>query len=181
MRNRRKPTPRRQRTFLPERTGYTESTRSEWKEEIRPILELYVDRTPGSFVEEKTISLVWHYRKADHELASVRVKELEDNLSRLTANTSIGVIKGSKIIEVKNVDIDKGKAASRWIQERNWGFILAIGDDTTDEDLFTAVPDSAYSVKVGLGASRARFSIDSQNEVRLLLKKLISKKYTRSD
>ena len=71
--------------------------------------------------------------------------------------------------------------ASRWIQERNWGFILAIGDDTTDEDLFTAVPDSAYSVKVGLGASRARFSIDSQNEVRLLLKKLISKKYTRSD
>ena len=43
-----------------------------WKDEIRPILDIYVDRTPGSFIEEKDFSLVWHYRKAMPELGSVR-------------------------------------------------------------------------------------------------------------
>ncbi len=147
-----------------------EPLRSDWKDTIRPILELYVDRTPGSFIEEKEFSLVWHYRKADPELGRVRASELKDNLLHLTVNLNLRVLEGSKVIEIKNVGVDKGKAAQRWIRKRRWGFILAAGDDWTDEDLFSSLPEWAYSIKVGKGSSSAKFNVDSPFEVRKLLR-----------
>ena len=62
-----------------------EPPENDWKTEILPVLEVYVDRTPGSFIEEKELSLVWHYRNCDAELAAVRAKELKDVLLNLTA------------------------------------------------------------------------------------------------
>jgi len=144
-----------------------------WKKEIRPILELYADRTPGSFVEEKSSSLVWHYRKADPELGSVRAKELSDTLSHFAADTDLGVLEGNKVIEIKNASINKGRVALKWTPKKRWEFILAIGDDTTDEDLFAALPKSGFTVKVGIGASRAAYYLDSPTEIRRLLDELV--------
>jgi trehalose 6-phosphate synthase/phosphatase len=149
-----------------------EPLRAEWKEKMRPILEWYEDRTPGSFIEEKDFSLVWHYRKADPELASMRARELKDELLQLTSNLNLGILEGSKVIEIKSVGIDKGRAALHWLSRRNWDFILAIGDDWTDEDLFEVLPDSAYSIKVGLSPSKAKFNLDSVKEVRVLIRDL---------
>jgi len=145
----------------------------DWKEEIRSILEVHMDRTPGSFIEEKEFSLVWHYRKADPALASIRARELKDALLHLTTNLDLGVLEGSKVMEIKHIGINKGRAAQRWLAKEQWDFILAIGDDVTDEDTFAVLPESAYSLKVGLGPSRARFNIASSNEVRELLAALI--------
>ncbi len=145
----------------------------EWKGEIRSILEMHMDRTPGSFIEEKECSLVWHYRKADSELASLRARELKDALLHLTTNLDLGVLEGSKVMEIKHIGINKGRAAQRWLAKEQWDFILAIGDDLTDEDTFAVLPESAYSIKVGLGPSRARFNISSSDEVKALLATLI--------
>ena len=149
-----------------------EPLENDWKKEILPVLEVYVDRTPGSFIEEKEFSLVWHYRNCDAELAAVRAKELKDVLLNLTANLNIGVMEGNKVIEIKNTNINKGRAALKWISKKQWDFILAIGDDLTDEDIFAALPDAAYSIKVGLGSSRAKFYMESVDEVRALLKSI---------
>jgi trehalose 6-phosphate synthase/phosphatase len=111
-----------------------------WKDTIRPILELYADRTPGSIVEEKNFSLVWHYRRADPELAYLRVQELKSALLNLTENLGIGVFEGSKILEVKSMVVTKGRAAEIWISKKNWDFIVAAGDDYTDEDMFCELP-----------------------------------------
>jgi trehalose 6-phosphate synthase/phosphatase len=146
--------------------------RNDWKSQVRPLLELYVDRTPGSFVEEKGYSLSWHYRRADLGLGSLRAMELRDDLLSLTANLPIGVLEGSMVIEVKDVTVNKGRAVSRWLDSGDRDFILAVGDDWTDEDMFGALPESAYAVKVGRGASRAKFYLDSYRDVRALLKKL---------
>lgn len=146
----------------------------DWKEEIRPILELYMDRTPGSFIEEKGFSLVWHYRRADSSLGTTRVRELTDELVNLTANLNLQILEGSKVVEVKNSGINKGRAALRWIAREEWGFILAIGDDRTDEDMFGVVPEWAYSLKVGLSSSLARFNLKLQGDVLLLLKELVA-------
>jgi len=152
-----------------------EPLRNDWKDTIRPILELYADRTPGSSVEEKDFSLVWHYRKADSELASLRIQELRDAVLNLTENLDIGVFEGSKILEVKNIGISKGHAAERWLAKGKWDFILAAGDDYTDEDMFSILPENAYSIKVGYGISKARFNLDSVNELRDLLGELTKK------
>jgi len=153
-----------------------EPLRNDWKDTIRPILELYADRTPGSSVEEKDFSLVWHYRKADSELASLRIQELRGAVLNLTENLDIGVFEGSKILEVKNIGISKGHATERWLAKDKWDFILAAGDDYTDEDMFSILPESAYSIKVGYGISKARFNLDSVNELRGLLEELTKKR-----
>ena len=145
---------------------------TDWKGIVKPILERYKRRTPGALVEEKNFSLVWHYRRADPELASVRVAELKETLYFLTANLKVEVAEGNKIVEVKNAGINKGRAAMNWIGRKQWDFILAVGDDLTDEDLFRELPERSYSIKVGLAPSRAKFRFKSQREVRPLLKSL---------
>ena len=150
-----------------------ETLTSDWKEEVHPILESWVDRTPGSFIEEKEFSLVWHYRKANPRLGELRARELMNNLSDITANLNLQVLEGSKVVELKNTDINKGRTASRWISREEWDFILALGDDWTDEDTFKVLPSTAWSIKVGFGASAARFSLSSPSKATSLLRKLV--------
>ena len=145
-----------------------------WKEQIRPIIEVFVDRTPGSFLEEKDFSLVFHYRKTEPSLAMVRMGELKDALIDMTSNLNLSILEGNKVIEIKNSGVGKGRAALRWISrdQKEWDFIIAAGDDWTDEDLFEVLPDSAYSIRIGLGHSHARFNLNSVQEMRLLLGEL---------
>ena len=146
---------------------------AEWKNEIMPILELYCDRTPGSSIEEKSFSLVWHYRRAAPELAYIREQELRNTLLNLTENLGIGVFEGNKILEIKPIDINKGRAAEFLMGEKEWEFILAAGDDYTDEEMFSALPENSYSIKVGLGISKAKYQVDTIKEIRLLLQSLV--------
>ena len=150
-----------------------ETLTSDWKEEVHPILESWVDRTPGSFIEEKEFSLVWHYRKANPRLGELRARELMNNLSDITANLNLQVLEGNKVVELKNTDINKGRAALKWISRDEWDFILALGDDWTDEDTFKALSPTAWSIKVGFGASAARFRLSSPGKAIELLRKLV--------
>ncbi|MFC1489854.1 bifunctional alpha,alpha-trehalose-phosphate synthase (UDP-forming)/trehalose-phosphatase [Candidatus Latescibacterota bacterium] len=144
-----------------------------WKDEIRPVLESFMDSTPGSFIEEKDYSLVWHYRKSDSELANIRMKKMKESLSHLTKNLGLGVFDGNKVIEVKNERINKGLAALKWISLEKYDFMMAAGDDWTDEDIFKVLPEHAYSIKIGLSPSKAKFNFNYIKEFRSLLKKLI--------
>ena len=144
----------------------------DWKQTIRPILELYSDRTPGSLVEEKDFSLVWHYRRAEPALADVRTHELRDALVNMTENMDVGVFEGSKILEVRKHGINKGRAAESLMEQERWDFLLAAGDDYTDEEMFAVMPKTAYSIKVGSSISKARFNVDKVQNIRTLLKTL---------
>ncbi|MEN7549509.1 bifunctional alpha,alpha-trehalose-phosphate synthase (UDP-forming)/trehalose-phosphatase [Rapidithrix thailandica] len=147
-----------------------ENLHQEWKEKIRHILEQYVDRTPGSFIEDKDYSLVWHYRKADVEFGALRSRELLSNMNYLIGNMNLQTMEGNKVIEIKNRDVNKGKAARKWLGETAWDFVMAIGDDVTDEDTFIEMPEGAYTIKVGFTSSNAKYNIKSTQEVRHLLK-----------
>jgi trehalose 6-phosphate synthase/phosphatase len=146
---------------------------TDWKEEVRPILELFVDRTPGSFIEEKEFSLGWHYRKTGPGLGEVRARELVTDLLNLTSNLNLQVLEGSRIIEVKNAGINKGQAALQWIPRKTWDFTLAIGDDLTDEDIFKVLPTTAWSIKVGFSTSAAQLNLRSTSQVTSLLTEMI--------
>ncbi|MBG8555497.1 bifunctional alpha,alpha-trehalose-phosphate synthase (UDP-forming)/trehalose-phosphatase [Hymenobacter guriensis] len=147
---------------------------NEWMRDIRPILELYVARTAGSFIEDKEYSLVWHYRRADADLGAVRARDLLNHLTFMTSNSDLQVMEGNKVIEIKTAGINKGTAAARWLATYHPDFTLAIGDDRTDEDTFRAMPPEAYTVKVGsTPRSLARFSVASTTDVRRLLRSLL--------
>ncbi len=145
-----------------------------WKKEILSLLERYVNRTPGSFVEEKDYSLVWHYRKVETGLGEVRTRELTSHLKYMTANENLEVLEGDMIVEIKNSEINKGKAAQKLMKiYPDADFLLALGDDFTDEDTFKAMPEEAYTIKVGTSASEAKFSVNSYKEVRKFFNEII--------
>ena len=143
-----------------------------WKKDIRPILNLYVERIPGSFIEEKNFSLVWHYRRAEPESATQAARDLLDTLAGYTINLSIQVLPGNKTVEVRNVGISKGAFFTQFLASQPYDFILAAGDDWTDEDLFAVLPQDAYSIKVGMRMSKAKYNLRSCTDVRSLLDQL---------
>ncbi|MGI6457476.1 MAG: bifunctional alpha,alpha-trehalose-phosphate synthase (UDP-forming)/trehalose-phosphatase [bacterium] len=150
-----------------------EPMKHEWKEDVRPLLEFFVDRTPGSQIEEKDFSLAWHYRRADANLAGIRARELREALYDLTTNLNLGVMEGNKVMEIRYASITKGTATAHWITQHDYDFIIAFGDDVTDEDTFKALPDDAYTIKVRIESTSARYQVESVREVHRFLNKLI--------
>jgi trehalose 6-phosphate synthase/phosphatase len=146
--------------------------KNDWKDEFRTIFENYVDRTPGSFIEEKDYSLVWHYRKVETGLGELRTRELASHLRYMASDKNLSLLEGDMVVEIKNSEVDKGRAAEQWLHRGHYDFILAIGDDWTDEDTFLAMPEDAITIRVGRSTSQAKYRIDSFRSVREFFKKL---------
>ncbi|MEB2781516.1 bifunctional alpha,alpha-trehalose-phosphate synthase (UDP-forming)/trehalose-phosphatase [Algoriphagus sp. C2-6-M1] len=143
-----------------------------WKEDIHKIMEYYVLRTPGAFIEEKHHSLVWHYRKVESGLGDLRMRELFSHLKYMASGHNLQVLEGNMVLEIKRPDINKGRAATAMMKGTEYDFVLAIGDDWTDEDTFKAMPKNAYSIRVGYAYTQANYNIKSFRQVRQLLQKL---------
>lgn len=146
-----------------------EQVKGEWMAKIRPVLESFVDRTPGSFIEEKNYSLAWHYRNTDPDFGEKRATELNTVLRSLIGNDDISVLNGNKVMEIKSSNVNKGRAATRMMSEDDYDFVFAIGDDWTDEFMFQELPESAITVKVGLKKTHARYHVENTRRVRELL------------
>lgn len=142
------------------------------KKLVRPILDRYVSRTAGAEVEEKDYSIVWHYRNVAPELAYVRANEMKRELIGVLDSDDIGVHSGDKVIEIKPRSINKGYAAAELEALYQSEFIMAAGDDYTDEDMFGELPDDSHTVKVGPGATKARYQLSDVAEMTELLDKL---------
>ncbi|NHN25673.1 bifunctional alpha,alpha-trehalose-phosphate synthase (UDP-forming)/trehalose-phosphatase [Flavobacterium jejuense] len=143
--------------------------KNEWMESILPVLENFADNTPGTFVEKKEYSLAWHYRKADPELAETRTLEVNTVLSSLIANHDLSILNGNKVIEIKNSSVNKGKASTHLLINTDYDYILAIGDDYTDEFMFEELPDYATTIKVGFQKTKAKYYIKDTEKVRAFL------------
>jgi trehalose 6-phosphate synthase/phosphatase len=143
-----------------------------WKRQVGPVLEHFLDRTPGSFIEEKEMSLVWHYRMSEPEFGDWLANELVANLEQMLAETELRAYRGQKSVEVKPLWANKGTVLERLGNLSNAAFCLAVGDDRTDEDLFAQLPRDAWSIHVGRGRSRARFRLTSPQDVVSLLQLL---------
>src|SRR5436853_1237220 len=107
-----------------------------WKDEILKVLRQFEAQTPGSFVEEKRTSLVWHYRKSDPEFGEYKARLLAGDLAVLAANEPVVIRHGDKIVEVAASEISKGAAVMSIINGDHYDLILCAGDDVTDESMF---------------------------------------------
>ncbi|MBN2319942.1 MAG: bifunctional alpha,alpha-trehalose-phosphate synthase (UDP-forming)/trehalose-phosphatase [Acidobacteria bacterium] len=144
----------------------------DWTPKIKPLLRKYVDRVAGSFIEEKDFALVWHYRGSDLEPGKLAAQELKDHLLELTANSDVHILQGNKTVEIRPAGVNKGTASVQLLSTFLPDFTICIGDDITDEDMFAALPESAYTIHVGLGGTEARFSLAGTKEARELLKSI---------
>ena len=153
----------------------------EWKADVYPVLEHFVARTPGSLIEEKEFALVWHYRMSDPEFGEWLANDLVHNLEQMLAETPLHAVRGQKSVEVKLSWANKGEVMKRLTTVRpRPDFLLAAGDDRTDEDLFARLPDSAWTIHVGGNPSRAKYRLSGPEEIRRLLQSFSSQQSTNA-
>jgi len=145
----------------------------EWDEEILDIIHHTIDKTPRSHLEQKDAALVWHYRNVDVWLAELRAQQLINALIGPCARLNLQIVPGNKIVEIKPPDYNKGSEVIRRLEKDTYDFVLAIGDDTTDEDMFRALPTDGISIKVGSFSPAAKYRIPLQSSVIPFLSKLI--------
>lgn len=145
---------------------------NDWRQDIYQMMDVYSRRTPGAFIEEKSYSLAWHFRRVEEGLGSLRAQELMADIKHIAADKGLQILQGDKVIEIKNISVNKGKAVKRWLERAPWDFIIALGDDHTDEDTFKAMPPDAITIKVGSNISAANYFLKSYEEVRSLLREL---------
>ncbi|HEU4365270.1 MAG TPA: bifunctional alpha,alpha-trehalose-phosphate synthase (UDP-forming)/trehalose-phosphatase [Candidatus Krumholzibacteria bacterium] len=131
----------------------------DWMATVRGILEDYHARTPGSRVEQKRTCIVWHYRGTEEGFGERQSLELATHLEETLANVPVTVLQGDKVIEVRPQSINKGKLVADVLARRGSEppFVLCVGDDRTDEDMFTALSGSAWTCRVGKRVTHARF------------------------
>jgi trehalose 6-phosphate synthase/phosphatase len=146
-----------------------------WKQIFLPVLQRYTDRCNGSFIEEKFSSLAWHYRNSPLEIGMVRANDLKEELRTLVAHENkLHVLEGDMVVEVKRTGFDKGVAVSKFIADKSIDFIMALGDDRTDEDIFRALPPDSITIKIGVTTSMAKYNLKSQLDVSRFIEKLIA-------
>lgn len=148
-----------------------ERSEASWQKIIKPQLEKYAALTPKAKVETKPHTLVWHYRASPPYYAQKNVTIIKRALKPVLKTYSLQMFQGNKILEIKNPRINKGVAIERWVRP-SYDFTIAIGDDYTDEQLFQALRDTAYTIKVGRGLTNARFRLSDDKKVIALIRKL---------
>lgn len=144
-----------------------------WDDEIIDIIQHTIDKTPRSHMEQKDAALVWHYRNVDVWLAELRAQQLINALIGPCARLNLQIVPGNKIVEIKPPDFNKGSEVVRRLERQGYDFLLAIGDDTTDEDMFRALPADGISIKVGSFSAAAKYRIPLQSSVIPFLTNLI--------
>jgi len=157
-------------------TWYKKSSPYSWDDGLIQLLQNFIDKTPRSNLEVKETALVWHYRKVDEWLASMREQQLVNALIAPCSRLNLQIMRGNKIVEVKSPEYTKGAEAKRLLQQDKYDFILALGDDMTDEDTFLALPHSAYTIKIGSISNVARFYLLSQSDTLPFIQYLMESK-----
>ncbi len=137
-------------------------------EEVFEIMQQIVDKTPGSKMEIKKTALVWHYRNCDKWLAELREKQLINALMMPCSRLNLQIMRGNKVVEVKTIGVNKGTEATRLLSRDNYDFVLAMGDDITDDDMFHALSAEAITIKVGSISDHARYSLLQRDTVPFL-------------
>jgi trehalose 6-phosphate synthase/phosphatase len=145
-----------------------------WRGKVRPLLDTFTHATPGSFVEEKSAGLAWHYARAERGFGHSQALELRLHLTELLSNAPVQVLSGERVVEIRTQGVDKGSIVSRTLaNEPESALPVAFGDDVTDEDLFGAIPERGIAVHVGPSRSRATWRLPDPRAVRRLLGRLI--------
>jgi len=132
----------------------------DWKAIVSELMGKYAKRVQGSVLENKGSAITWIYRNVGEPQV---VKQIALELLRYLDPSTTGgllhgypvkVVHGRGYVEVRRHDVDKGVAVARCLAEmqRQLGqvidFVLCIGNDRSDEDMFEAINQMEESRKL---------------------------------
>ncbi len=151
-------------------------SKKRWFETVLHIMKDYAVRVPGSFIEKKRYCVAWHYREAPPKFGSYQARKLKQDLEASLVNLPASVILGKKVVEARAIEANKGVFLNWYLESFNVDkddFLLAFGDDETDEDMFRTLHEvGGTAVKVGSGSTVADYRIDNSEDVIKFLEEL---------
>lgn len=130
-------------------------------------LRTLAEQHEGSFVEEKPISSVWHYRKAKEEISETLASTYKDRLMKLLQGT--GYICGhySYVLEIKPEVYSKQHYVSRLLKGPFANHeIIAFGDDIPEEEMFLVLEGRGIRFAVGERIQQYDFRFSTPEDLR---------------
>ena len=121
---------------------------------------------PGSFTERKARSVTFHYRNVVGDSAEPALERIR---TWVGDHPEVKVIEGKKVVELTTATSDKGEAILELAGARP---ILYIGDDTTDETVFSVLRPDDVGIKVGEGMTAAEYRVEDVPGVVTILEKI---------
>ncbi|MGE0159538.1 MAG: trehalose-phosphatase [Gemmatimonadales bacterium] len=118
--------------------------------ELQAVLEGIAAGTSGALVERKSWSVALHYRTVSRALAPPLLVEVEAAVRAwLASNPGFEFLQGSQVIEVRP-SVARKTVAIDWVRRARGADtrIIAVGDDVTDEDMFSAVGSGDEAILV---------------------------------
>ncbi len=145
-----------------------------WLPPVLALFEQVCEEVPGSFVERKSSGAAWHYRLADPGYGAWRASDLRRHLDEVLDGQPAETLAGHAVLEVRCKGVSKGGyVATQRPLLRPDDFVLAVGDDRTDVDMYRALPEFAVAAHVGAGTEGAMHSFANPAELRGLLHELV--------
>ncbi|KAG0086829.1 hypothetical protein BGZ93_007155 [Podila epicladia] len=165
-----------------------EGSNMQWREKVMEMFEYYMERTPGSEIEEKSVPIVWHYRQADNPTFGLwQARECQNHIEEAIGSIyPIHAVVGRKCVEVMPRDVSKSQATKTIVDALRAAsangksrppldFVVSIGDDRSDEDMFKYCnglqddtglnKDRIVTVTVGSKSSAAKWFVPGVSAV----------------
>jgi trehalose 6-phosphate synthase/phosphatase len=151
----------------------TEAQSTAWKAPVHTIMDRYTRAAKGTWTEEKGNAFAWHCRAVSNAQKAQQLQNaLAAELAPLAKRFRLRILNGNRVVDAYPLSFSKGTAAKHWLKAGPYDFVLAAGDDLTDEELFKAMPPSAYTLKIGSGQTGAQHRLPSHTAMIRLLQKL---------
>lgn len=150
------------------------------------LLRRIEDCTPTSFLSKKESAYSWHFREADPDFAVIRAHDARLALEEVLAGSPMEVLMGQKILYVRPKGVNKGAAVEEILRRlmkhgETPSWIFSIGDDRTDEDMFTKLYSETEGTDtvvntctVGRKITTAKYYVNDVDEVMELLEGIVN-------
>jgi trehalose-phosphatase len=104
-------------------------------------LQGFTEKTEGSFIKVKETIISWYYKDCDIYFGHVQANEVNTHLTNIFENCKLDIVNGKGYVEIKPRSVNKGYFISEiikneFVNNRSPDFIFAVGDDTSDEEMF---------------------------------------------
>ena len=113
-----------------------------WQDEVTKVFQGYTDMTPGSRTERKRAAVVWHFRQANQDFATLQAAECKKDLeNKFGKDSPVEFIYGKCVLEARLKTVNKGQILQGLVDEMLAAsgnppdFVLCFGDDITDEGM----------------------------------------------
>lgn len=144
-----------------------------WKESVEGIMTYYQERTPGSWIETRHCSIIFHYKNAeDFDSASRQAGDCASHINDACEEQRVRAIPIDGAVAVEPIDWSKGTAAKKIFEclQKDMApgldytspvdFLMVIGDGRDDEVIFRWANDLD---KDGIVANVTTVSLGSRN------------------